>query len=166
LLDAATKGLPGAALAIEGGKAIIFDIAGESSDLRAKEREIKGDRQRVLLQEQLRTELQAEIKHLTYVAVLSDSDRRQELGLVLSPESVPKLSPKEMERIGLGRTTREQWQHALFDGEGRLRVPAPSDSVRWTMFLRWAERANPGLRFEVDGLADKAYNAMNSVRSS
>ena len=166
LLEAATKGLPGVALAIEGGKAIIFDIAGESSDVRAKEREIKGDRQRVLLQEQLRTELQAEIKHLTYVAVLSDTGRRQGLGLQLSPESVPKLSPKEMARIGLGTTTREQWQQALFDGEGRLRLPAPSDSVRWTMFLRWAEKANPSLRFEVDGLAEKAYNAMSSVRSS
>jgi len=34
------------------------------------------------------------------------------------------------------------------------------------MFLRWAEKANPSLRFEVDGLAEKAYNAMSSVRSS
>ncbi len=166
LLEAATKGLPGVALVIEGSRTIIFDIAGESSDVRAKEREIKDDRQRVLLQEQLRTELQAEIKHLTYVAVLSDSGRRHGLGLQLSPESVPKLSPKEMAGIGLGTTTREQWQQALFDSEGRLRVPGPSDSVRWTMFLRWAERANPRLRFEVDGLAEKAYNAMSSVRSS
>ena len=112
---------------------------------------------RVILQEGLRTDLQAEIKHLTYVAVLSDATRRKAHHLRLSPESVPKLTKEETADIGLGTTTREQWQRALFDGEGRLLVPAPSDSVRWTMFLRWAAKANPELRAEVDQLAKEAF---------
>ena len=70
----AAKAVPVVAMAVEGGKAIIFDVAGDSSDVRAKERELrKSTREKVRQQEQLRAELQAEIEHLVYVAVLSDS---------------------------------------------------------------------------------------------
>jgi len=162
----ATEGLPAVALAVEGGKAIIFDIGGEGSDVSAKERELKGERERVILEQQVRTELQAEIKHLTYVSVLSESSHRKAFHLRLTPESVPTLTKEETARIGLGTTTREEWQRALFDDEGRLVVPTPSDSVRWTMFLRWAATANPELKFEVDRLSKDAYDAMSSVRSS
>ena len=164
LVETATKGLPGIALAIEGGKAILFDVSGESSDLRAKEREIKGERERVGLQVELRGDLQAEIEHLTYVAVLSDPARRADFGLRLSPDDVPKLTADETIELGLGTTSREQWKAALFDSEGRLRVPDPSDSTRWTMFQAWAETVNPRLSQEVGKLTEQAFNAMNSVR--
>ena len=166
VLDAATKGVPGIALVIEGGKAIVFDIAGESSDLRAKEREIKDDRERLRVQTQLRIDLQAEIEHLTYVAVLSDPARRAALGLRLSPQDVPGLTKAQTSELGLGTTTRAEWQDALFDNEGRLRVPNPADSMRWTMFQAWVETVNPMLSAEVGNLTETAFNAMNSVRSA
>ncbi|MGH8998691.1 MAG: hypothetical protein ACRDY7_04805 [Acidimicrobiia bacterium] len=158
-----TKAAPVMALALEGGKAIIFDVGGDSSDRRAKERALKEDREQARVQQQLRGDLQAEIEHLTYVAVLSDPGHRSALGLHLSPDDIPEVTPALAERLGLGTTTREQWQRALFDDQGHLRVPAPSDGERWTLFRAWAEQANPKLRSEVAGLTEKGFNAMNSV---
>ncbi|MGH9023353.1 MAG: hypothetical protein ACRDV9_09700 [Acidimicrobiia bacterium] len=97
------------------------------------------------------------------MAVLSDPTHRSALGLNLSPDDIPKVTPTLADKLGLGTTTREQWQHALFDGLGRLRVPEPSDGERWTLFRAWAEQVNPKLRSEVAGLTEKAFNAMNSV---
>jgi len=162
LIEAA-KVAPVVSLALEGGKAILFDVAGESSDLRAKERELEGEREKVSQQENLRAGLQAEIEHLVYAAILSDPARRADLHFRLSPADLPRLTSKEMADLGLGKLTREEWQRALFDDEGRLRVPKPSDGRRWTMFQRWAEKVNPTLNKEATTLTEKAFNAMTSV---
>jgi hypothetical protein len=162
----AAKLAPVVSLAIEGGTAILFDTWEASSDHRESERELKDEREAADVRDQLRAELQADIEHLSYIAVLADPDQRQRLGLHLSPSDLPEVTPALAKKHNLGRTTRSEWQRALFDEHGQLRVPDPSDGRRWMLFRAWAVQVNPDLRGRVRELTGPAFDAMSGVGTS
>jgi hypothetical protein len=163
LIDAAKAG-PVVSLVVEGGKAILFDLAGTSADQAASERELKEDREKNRAQVALVADLQADLFHLTYVAVLSDPDQRAALTLNLTPDAIPEVTPELAESLNLPVTSRREWQAALFP-DGQLGVPHPSDGRNWALFRAWAGHVNPDLAGKVRELTDVALDGMVRVKS-
>lgn len=146
---------PLVSLAVEGGSAILFDVAETSAEQQDLARDLELELKGIEAQERLEGDLRGTLEHLTYVSVLADPDERAALGLRLSPTDLPAEVPAGR---NLPVATREEWIENLFDDHGRLVVPQPSDPVRWRSFLGWAEAVNPDLRARVRALTDPMYH--------
>ncbi len=91
---------------------------------------------------------------LAIEALLADPGARVRLAPKLSPDDIPEVTPELAQQLGLGGTTRPEWQEAVFDRESRL-VLTPAEDVRYTLFRRWAEKVNPELFRVADRFLDR-----------
>lgn len=145
------KADPIVSLAVEGGSAIVFDFADASADRQELAGEIARELKGIEAQEAMEADLRGTLEHLTYVSVLADPDERAALGLRLLPTDLPAEIPHD---LNLPVGTREEWARDLFDQNGNLVVPQPSDSVRWRSFIGWAKTVNPKLWDRISDLTD------------
>ncbi|MGH9004447.1 MAG: hypothetical protein ACRDYV_15085, partial [Acidimicrobiia bacterium] len=147
--------------AVEGGSAILFDVGEASAEKQQLEQELQAERASARGRERLRGDLTRNLEHLTYVSVLTNPDQRAALGLRLSPADLPAEVPAD---LNLSVASREEWVRNLFDDEGRLTVPQPSDPGRWNSFLGWAQTVNPELMDRVRGLTGPSFDAFDLAR--
>ena len=90
-------------------------------------------------------QIDADLFALACEALLSDPGARARLGPKLTPDDVPEVTPAVAAELGLGSTTRQGWQEAIFDDQGRV-VLTPSADHRYMLFRAWAQKVNPRLR--------------------
>jgi hypothetical protein len=102
----------------------------------------------------LRGFIDAGLFALASEALLVDPGARTRLAPKLSPDDIPEVTPELAEQLGLGGTTRREWQEAVFDGDGRI-VLTPAEDGRYTLFRRWAEKVNPELFRQADNFLDR-----------
>jgi hypothetical protein len=154
------KAHPVVSLAVEGGSAILFDLTEASADRQDLARELELELRGVEAQERLEEDLQGTLEHLAYVSVLTDPDERAALGLRLSPADLPAEVPGD---LNLPVATREEWARDLFDEDGHLVVPQPSDPVRWRSFIGWTKAVNPELRHRVSDLTNPMFQSFEAA---
>lgn len=159
VLDVA-KAQPVISLAVESGAAILFDVGQASADQERLARELEMQESAATAHARLRADLSAHLDHLTYVSVLTDATERGALDLQLSPADLPAAVPPE---LNLSASSREEWVRDLFDDQGRLVVPQPSDPRRWSSFLGWTEAVNPKLMDRVSQLTDPMGQAFEKA---
>lgn len=154
------KANPVVSLAVEGGSAILFDIADASADRQDLAVELAHELKGIEAQEAMEGDLRGTLEHLTYVSVLADPDERTALGLRLSPTDLPTEVPRD---LNLPVGTREEWARDLFDEHGKLVVPQPSDSVRWRSFIGWAKTVNPKLWDRISDITDPMFQSFETA---
>jgi hypothetical protein len=93
----------------------------------------------------IRGPIDAGLFALASEALLADPRARAGLAPKLSPDDIPEVTRDLAEQLGIGGTTRREWQEAVFDAEGRIILTTQEDSVRYTLFRAWAEKVNPDL---------------------
>jgi hypothetical protein len=152
------KAQPVVSLAIEGGSAILFDAGQAVADQQRAIHDLMMQQTAAEQLNSLRGDLSNNLKHLTYVSVLTDPAQRAALDLHLSPSDLPAELPRN---LNLNVTTRQEWLRDLFDDQGRLTVPQPSDVGRWKSFLRWSETVNPRLEDRVRELTNPMFDAFD-----
>jgi hypothetical protein len=103
----------------------------------------------------IRGQLDADLFALACEALLADSRARSRLAQKLSPEDIPEVTPQLSEELGIGATTRREWQDAIFDEQGRIILTPSGDAVRYTLLRRWAEKVNPDLYRMADNFLDR-----------
>jgi hypothetical protein len=154
------KAHPVVSLAVEGGSAILFDVADasvERHDLAQDlDRELKG----IEAQERLGNDLSRTLEHQAYVSLLTAPAERATLGLHLSPADLPAEVPTN---LNLSVATREEWARDLFDDHGNLVVPQPSDRGRWRSFIGWTKAVNPDLRMRVSELTGPMFESFEQA---
>lgn len=147
---------PLVSLAVQGGSAILFDIAEGSADRRDLAMDLELELKGVEAQETLEADLRATLEYSAYVSVLSDPNQRVAVSLRLSPADLPTGVPAD---LNLTVATREEWARDLFNEHGNLVVPQPSDPVRWSSFVGWTKTVNPDLRTRVDALTEPMFDS-------
>ena len=93
----------------------------------------------------IRGYLDADLFAIACEALLTDPGARSLLARKLSPDDIPEVTPQLSEELGIGSTTRRDWQEAIFDDQGRIILTPSGDARRYTLLRRWAQEVNPQL---------------------
>lgn len=93
----------------------------------------------------IRRQIDADLFALACEALLADARTRDRYAPRLSREDIPEVTPQLSDELGIGSTTRPEWQEAIFDDQQRLILTPSADSRRYTLLTGWAEKVNPEL---------------------
>ncbi|MGH9023352.1 MAG: hypothetical protein ACRDV9_09695 [Acidimicrobiia bacterium] len=132
---------------------IVTDTTSQDMSRRLKQLDVRNDDpsiERVVVQ----GEIDADLFALACLALLADPGARARLAPKLSPADIPEVTAVVAEEEHLGSTTRQAWQEAIFDDQGRV-VLTPSTDPRYTLFRAWAEKVNPGLWRYANAVLDR-----------
>lgn len=140
----ATSVGPGRYLLAPGKIVVLTDLTAEQVTASVDELDVRNDdpdTKRLVIQKQVDADLFA----LACQALLADPRARDRLAPKLSPGDIPEVTPQLSDELGIGSTTRLEWQHAIFDDQERLILTPSADTRRYTLLMGWAEKVNPQL---------------------
>jgi hypothetical protein len=143
-------------VAIELGKSLVFSVGAEGLSRRQAERDDEDARAGRARREEIQLMLEGRLKHLAFVAMLTDPATRAALEVNLDPAALPDQLP----RNNSGRVVPQldgvddvdHWRGLVFE-DGAVHVPDPTlDRLRWDAFEAWANEVNPKLAQAVNAI--------------
>lgn len=104
----------------------------------------------------------ASLERLAHIAILADPAARAAFAPHRSPADLPAAIPigrdGRPEPLLHGIKTVDEWRRLIFDDQGRLVVPDPSnDAVAWSAFLAWSGLVNPRYRTAADNIKQEIH---------
>jgi hypothetical protein len=123
---------------------VLTELTAEQVDESVKELDVRNDDpdiKRVVI----RGDIDADLFALACEALLADAGARERLAPKRSPDDLPDVTPQLADELGIGSTTRLDWQQAIFDDQAQLILTPSGDVRRYTLLMGWAEKVNPQL---------------------